>query len=64
MDISTVYVATAYFPLRILLFGMIIYPTSSTLAAVVAEWSSISVCKVMGTVMINCRQAEQAVVKP
>jgi hypothetical protein len=43
---------------------MIIYPTLSALAAVVAKWSAISVCKMTGTLMINCRQAEQAVVKP
>jgi len=62
MDIITVYVATAYFPLRILLFRMIRYPTLSALAAVVAKWSAISVCKVTGTVMINCTEAEQVAV--
>jgi len=55
-----VYVATAYFPLRILLFRMIICPTLSALAAVVAKWSAISVCKVTGTLMIDYREAEQA----
>jgi hypothetical protein len=41
---------------------MIIYPTLSALAAVVAKRSAISECKVRGTVTINFREAEQAVV--
>ena len=62
MGIITVHFATAYFPLRILLFRMIRYPTLSALASVVAKWSAISVCKVTGTVTINRTEAEQTAV--
>lgn len=59
VDRITVYVATQCFPLRVLLFRIIIYSASSALSAIFAKWCSLAVCKLTATLVIDCREAEQ-----